>query len=83
MMRGILTVSTFISVILFPWPFSVLLAFISAPFVPLVPFAAGIFADTLYYAPHANLLPVFTIAGAFFSVAALFVRSRLMTGIIK
>lgn len=83
MIRGLLTVLTFISVILFPWPLSALLALISSLYVPLVPLAVGLFADTLYYAPQANLLPLFTIFGAVISIAALFVRSRLMASIIK
>ena len=82
MIRGMLTVLTFVSVILFPWPLSVALAFASSLYVPLVPLAAGLFADTLYYAPQANLLPWFTICGALISGAALFVRSRLSEGII-
>lgn len=82
MMRGILTLATFASVVLFPWPFSVLLALASALFEPLIPLAAGLFADTLYYAPQAGMLPLFTLCGAALSAAAFFVRSQLKTGII-
>lgn len=80
--NGILTVATFISVLLFPWPLSVLFAVAASFFEPLVPFAAGIFADTLYYAPYAGTLPVFTLYGLGLSIIAVFVRSRLSTGII-
>jgi hypothetical protein len=82
MMRGSLTVLAFISVILFPWPLTVLLALAASVYVPLVPLAAGLFYDTLYYAPQAGLLPLFTIFGALVSAIAIFVRSRLSEGII-
>lgn len=82
MMRGLLTLSTFVSVVLFPWPLTVLLALASALLEPLVPLAAGLFADTLYYTPQTGILPLFTLYGAAFSAAAFFVRSRLVTGTI-
>ena len=54
MMRGILTSLTFISTVLFPWPLTVLLALAISLFEPLVPLAAGLFADTLYHAPQSG-----------------------------
>ncbi len=83
MMRGILTALTFISTVLFPWPLTVLLALSVSFFEPLVPLATGLFADTLYYAPSVETLPLFTLYGAVATTIALFVRSRLRTGIIK
>ncbi|MHB8710537.1 MAG: hypothetical protein ACYC6X_03250 [Minisyncoccota bacterium] len=83
MMRGLLTGSSLISVIFFPWPFTVSLALISSLTEPLVPLAVGLFADTLYYAPSAGQLPLFTLFGAVATVIALLVRSRLRTGIIN
>lgn len=83
MMRGILTLSTLASVILFPWPLSVLLALASAIVEPLVPLAVGIFADTLYYTPQARALPLFTICGAVVTIIAFLVRSQLSKGIIR
>jgi hypothetical protein len=80
--NGILTVSSFISVVLFPWPLSALLALVAAFFEPLVPVAAGLFADTLYYAPQAGAWPVFTLYGLVVSSVIVLVRSRLSTGII-
>ena len=80
--NGILTIATFISVILFPWPLSVLLAVVTSFFEPLVPIAAGLFADTLYWAPYAGALPTFTLYGLTLSVIAVLVRSRLSAGII-
>lgn len=82
MMRGLLTVLSFVSTILFPWPLSVLLVIISSLYVPLVPFAVGIFADTLYYTPQESFLPFFTMIGAIVSGIAVFVRSRLSASII-
>ncbi len=80
--NGILTVATFVSVVLFPWPLSVLLALVASLFEPLVPLAAGLFADALYYAPSAGRMPVFALYGLALTLAAVFVRSRLRAGII-
>lgn len=82
-MRGILTVLTFISTVLFPWPLTLIFALAAAFFEPLVPLAVGLFADTLYYAPQAWAIPVFTIYGALVTAIAIFVRSRLSEGIIN
>ena len=81
MMRGTLTIFTFISVVLFPWPLSVALGVAAAFVEPFVPLAAGIFADALYLTPHA--FPVFALGGAACSGLAFFVRSRLRTGIME
>lgn len=82
MMPGVLTLLAFVSTIFFPWPFTAALAVTAALFEPLVPLAVGLFADTLYYAPHAGTLPVFTFYGAVVAVLAFFVRNRLKAGII-
>ena len=82
MMRGVITLATFLSVLFFPWPITALLALGGAIIEPLLPLAAGIFADTLYYAPHAYALPVFSFFGALATACVFFVRSRLATGII-
>lgn len=81
--NALLTFITFTSAVLFPWPLTVLLVCITAFFEPLVPLAVGLFADTLYYAPGAGALPVFTFYGLVLSVSIVFVRSQLRTGIIK
>lgn len=83
MMRGILTISTLASAILFPWPLTALLALAAVPFEPLVPLAAGLFVDTLYYAPQAHAVPLFTLCGAAVTAIAFFVRSRLATGSMR
>ena len=82
MTKIILTIFTFIAVLLFPWPAAALLALATASIVPLVPLATGIFADALYYAPHASLFPHFTLWGALATVLVSFVRSRLSAGMI-
>lgn len=81
--NGILTISSFVSALLFPWPLTVLLALVASFFEPLVPLAVGIFADSLYYAPHAGALPLFTLYGLALSVIATLVRKRLRASIIR
>lgn len=83
MIRGALTLSTFISVVLFPWLFTAVLAIVSAFWEPLVPFGAGIFVDTLYYMPHVQAFPLFTLAGAACTVIAFFVRNRVRASIMR
>lgn len=80
MMRGFLTLLVFISVIFFPWPLTAVFALASAFFIPSLPFAVGLFADTLYYTSG---LPLFTLYGALATGLILFVRSRLKTGSIR
>jgi hypothetical protein len=82
MTRGLVTVLTLISTVLFPWPFTALLALSLSLTEPLVPLAAGILADTLYYAPHAGSAPLFTLCGAAATGIGFLVRSRLKTSII-
>lgn len=84
MKNGILTIATFISAVLFPWPLTALLAILTSFFEPLVPLAAGLFADTLYWVPKvkAGAWPVFTLYGLVLSSIVIFVRSRMRTGTI-
>ena len=82
MMRGIYTIVTFVSVLLFPWPVAAVLAFVSALHLPLLPLAIGIFFDTLYYTKATGFLPLGSMCGVLVSTIALFVRSRLNPGII-
>lgn len=76
--NGILTIATFVSIILFPWPLTALLAFSASFFEPLVPLSAGVFADTLYYSPQTGL-PLFTLYGLIVSVVAVLVRRQMRT----
>ena len=82
MTRGIFTFLSFFSTIFFPWIFTVVLALVTSLLEPLIPLAIGLFADTLYYSPSAEIIPFFTLYGAIASIVASFVRSRLKTSII-
>lgn len=82
MIRGTLTLVSFISTVFFPWPLTAILAIGASVFEPLIPLSVGIFADTLYYAPLPGSLPVFTLYGALATALAFVVRSRLKTSII-
>lgn len=81
--NGILTISTFVSVVLFPWPLTVLLALVASFFEPLVPLAAGLFADTLYYVPHSGTWPTATLYGFGLSIVAALVRRQLRSSIMR
>ncbi|MFA5942543.1 MAG: hypothetical protein WC798_02630 [Candidatus Paceibacterota bacterium] len=83
MIRGALTLFTFASVVFFPWPLTALFAVVSSFFIPLLPFAVGMFADTLYYSPQAGTVPLFTLYGAIVTGATILVRRRLRAGIIE
>ena len=82
MMRQIGIIATFASAMVFPWPLTAFLACILSLSEPLVPLAAGIFADTLYYSPQGAFLPLFTLFGAGVTGIAFFVRSRLKASIL-
>lgn len=77
MISRMLTLASFVSAVFFPWPLTAVLALAAARAEPLVPLAAGIFADTLYYAPSSGGLPLFALGGAAATFGALFLRSRL------
>jgi len=83
MIRALLAFLPLVSVIFFPWPFTVFLALISALTEPLVPLAVGLFIDAFYYSPFAQSIPFFTLGGAAAMAIALFVHSRLRGGIIN
>jgi hypothetical protein len=83
MIRKIGIIATFLSALFFPWPLTAVLALGVSLSEPLVPLAAGLFADALYYTSSASALPFFTISGAIATGIAFFVRSRLKTGIIE
>lgn len=81
--RFFLVLFAFAGVVFFPWPLALLIAIAASFFVPFLPLATGLFADTLYYVPHAAALPYATLLGAGATVLALVVRSWLKTGIIR
>ncbi len=76
-----LTLLALVSIIAFPWPLTVLIVLIAAPFEPFVPLVVGVAADVFYYPQHAGM-PFFTGLGALVTVSILLVRSQLKTGII-
>jgi len=80
--NNFLSFFVFVSIIFFPWPIAAALALFSSLSIPLLPLAAGIFADTLYYSPSVTIVPFFTLCGALTTGVALLVRSRLKTSII-
>ena len=82
-MRLPLILLVFVSLLFFPWPFSAFIALVSSFFVPFLPLAAGLFADTLYYTPKTEVIPLLTLYGALVTGIALFVRSRLSAGSMK
>jgi len=79
---GLLTLFAFISVIFFPWLFTAAFALFASAFIPFIPLAVGIFADTLYYSPATNFVPLFTLYGALATGIVVLVHRRLRTGII-
>lgn len=77
MITGILTVLTFVSILFFPWPLSILLALAASVSEPLVPLAAGIFFEVLYYTPATHALPLFALGGALATLLLYLLRNRL------
>jgi hypothetical protein len=83
MIRWILIFLTFVSVILFPWPLTAILVLGSSFFIPLLPLAIGIFADTIYYSANVAAFPTFTVLGAAVTGIVFLVRSRLQTSTMR
>jgi cation transporter-like permease len=83
MIRVLLTVFSLATVIFFPWPFAAAIALMASSIEPLIPLAAGIFADTLYLAPHTSVVPYFSVWGALTTVIVLLVRRWLEASIIR
>lgn len=79
MIQGITTVATFLAIIFLPWPIAALIALIGSLKEPLLPLAAGLTADVLYFVPQEGALPLFSILGAVATIVAFFARSRLTT----
>jgi len=79
MMRATVTLVTLLSTVFLPWQVTVLCALGAAFVEPLVPVAAGLLLDVLYYVPQSGLLPRYTIGGALLSIVASVVHSRLRT----
>lgn len=76
-MRTLILIGALTAVIVFPWPLALAAGALAALPIPLAPLAAGIFADTLYLAPHASAFPYATLVGGALALAALLVRMFL------
>lgn len=83
MMRIALIVSAFLSLFLFPFSFSVAMAIAAAVVAPLTPLALGIFADLLYFAPRASIVPLYTCLGALLALGAFGARKFFETSIVS
>lgn len=70
------TIGTMLSAMIFPWQLTALLALSVAVVEPLVPVAAGVLIDVLYYTSGAGL-PWASILGLLATIGAYVVRSRL------
>lgn len=81
-MRGWLVCMSLFSALFFPWPFTTFVAVLCVGYEPFIPLATGLFIDTLYYTPSLGVPPFATLCGACVTGIALFVRSRLRTGIM-
>lgn len=81
-MRGVLAFSALISVVAFPFPYTIALVLVGSFFEPLLPLAIGLLADVLYYAPGMAIYPRYTIYGALLTGLVIFVRKQLRAGII-
>lgn len=81
---AMLFIGAFLSLFFFPWPIAAVLGAIAAPFLPVVPLALGLAADTLYLAPNASLhtLPIATMIGLAGTIFATLVRRHLETRIM-
>jgi hypothetical protein len=82
-MSASLTIGTLASIIFFPWQLSVLVVLGGAGIEPLLPLAAGLLADALYFVPHSTTLPVFSLGGAAVSIVATVVRRQFRTGPVR
>jgi uncharacterized membrane protein (UPF0136 family) len=88
MIRSILTLASFLSLFLFPYPYTLLLSFVASLFFPWVSLVVGIIADTVYFVPHPPQggglsIPYATLFGACASLLALFVRRFMKARIIS
>lgn len=75
MIRSILTISTFLSALFFPWPLTVLLGAAAGMYEPLVPLAVGLFIDVLFYTPGAGW-PLATLFGLVATLGMYALRAR-------
>lgn len=83
MIRTALIVAAFFSLFFFPFPFALTIALAAAITSPLAPLALGIFADLLYYAPNASVVPLYTGLGALTALCSFGIRRFVESSIIS
>ncbi|HUQ29972.1 MAG TPA: hypothetical protein VM103_00405 [Candidatus Paceibacterota bacterium] len=83
MTRPLIISFAFVSLFFFPFSFWMMAALAAAVSAPLAPFAIGIFADLLYYAPHASVVPLYTCGGAVLALVSFALRKFIETNIIS
>jgi len=80
--RGAFVVTALLSPFFFTAFTTTLLALVAGAFTPLVPLAAGLLLDTLYWSSGASTVPWYTIYGAVASLGAFgmhrFFETRIM-----
>lgn len=82
MMRTLFLFLPCISLLVFPAPLSIVALVVAAFVSPVAAFAAGVCADLLYFAPHAAVVPFYSLLGAGIAIIALFVRRFVQTSMM-
>ena len=84
MIRLAAVLAAFVSLFIFPWPFSVALMLAASFFVPPAGLALGVIGDLAYFVPGAASLPYLSLYGAACTLAAVlvhrFVKTRIING---
>lgn len=83
MNKNALIIFPFVSLLFFPFSISILFACLGAFVSPLIPFAAGLFAEALYGAPQASSVPIYALSGLILTLFAFVVHKFVETSIIK
>lgn len=83
MMRYVVLLATFLSLVWFPWPITVVLMVVSSIFVPLSGIVFGVLFDMVYAPVGAVSMPLGVLWGSAASLAGYiisrFIRTRIMS----
>lgn len=82
MIRGVVIALPILSLLFFPAPVAGILALLAAFYTPWAPLAVGVVADALYYTHGVGLWPIYSLVGAFATLAAILVRRFVETSIM-
>ncbi len=82
MIRAFFVLLPFISFMVFPVPLSLAALVLAAAVSPVAACAAGVFADLMYFAPHAAPVPLYTLLGIGVAGAALLIRRFIQTSVM-